>query len=304
MSKRRSGLAKHRRAYCNPVTIVNCSPGTITIINILEDYDSNWLGDPAGYTAKFTIDWDALPGVSSYTVETSPIFSPNPDIVVHSPSSATNAFVYVHTDNYYLIEHVITITANTPCGVAIGNTSLGGCFLPGSLVQMADGTTKAIEDVCVNDLVLGAFGEFNTVLALHHPLLGDEVMCNINGEHSTTNHHPHISFDKKFYCGNTEPLNTTYGQMHQVIDAEGNVVERMLHGLKKDRILKLELGIELKTVGGSKVTQSLETYSMPPDTQLYHLMVGGSHTYHVDGYAVTGWPDETDFDYDEWTIKN
>ena len=42
---------------------------------------------------------------------------------------------------------------------------------------------------------------------------------------------------------------------------------------------------------------------MPSDTQLYNLVVGGSHTYHVDGYAVTGWPREDDFDYDRWICK-
>jgi hypothetical protein len=50
--------------------------------------------------------------------------------------------------------------------------------------------------------------------------------------------------------------------------------------------------------------KSLETYSMPPDTQLYNLVVGGSHTYHVDGYAVTGWPREDDFDYDLWVARS
>ena len=42
---------------------------------------------------------------------------------------------------------------------------------------------------------------------------------------------------------------------------------------------------------------------MPEDTQLYNLVVDGSHTYHVDGYAVTGWPSENDFDYDTWSRK-
>jgi hypothetical protein len=31
--------------------------------------------------------------------------------------------------------------------------------------------------------------------------------------------------------------------------------------------------------------------------------MSGSHTYHVDGYAVTGWPSEHDFDYDTWNAK-
>ena len=98
-------------------------------------------------------------------------------------------------------------------------------------------------------------------------------------------------------------MDTAYGKIHKIIDADGNVVERMLQGLNKERIQKLELGVELKTIDGSKVTHSLETYSLPYETQLYHLMVGGSHTYFVDGYAVTGWPDEKDFDYDNWVIR-
>ena len=175
------------------------------------------------------------------------------------------------------------------------------CFLAGSLVHMADGTTKCIEDVQVNDLVIGAFGEINTVLALHRPILGTAKMCKINNEHNTTNHHPHVSIDKKFYCGDPGLVSSsTYGHKHKVIDANGNIVERMLDGLKKERIQKLELGVELKTIEGSRLINSLEVYSMPQDTQLYNLVISGSHTYHVDGYAVTGWPSEKDFDYDNW----
>lgn len=170
---------------------------------------------------------------------------------------------------------------------------------------MADGSQKVIEDVRVGDAVLGAFGETNTIVALHRPLLGSALMCKINGEHSTTNHHPHISIDRKFYCGNPALVSgSTYGHMHKVIDADGAVVDHMLHGLKKERILPLSIGVELKTVEGSRTTKTLETYSMPADTQLYNLVVGGSHTYHVDGYAVTGWPREDDFDYDTWTATS
>jgi phosphoribosylformylglycinamidine (FGAM) synthase PurS component len=167
---------------------------------------------------------------------------------------------------------------------------------------MADGTTKPIEDVQVNDLVIGAFGEINKILALHLPILGSSDMCKINDEHSTTNHHPHVSLDKKFYCGDTD-LSSTYGHKHKVIDEYGNTVERMLDGLNKERIKKLHIGVNLKTIEGSRITNSIEIYSMPEDTQLYNLVVDGSHTYHVDGYAVTGWPSEHDFDYDNWTSK-
>jgi hypothetical protein len=170
---------------------------------------------------------------------------------------------------------------------------------------MADGSTKAIEDVQVNDLVIGAFGEINRVLALHRPILGSTAqMCKINDEHSTTNHHPHVSADKRFYCGDPDLVsNSTYGRKHNVIDEFGNTVERMLHGLAKERIGKLVTGIELKTIEGSRIAETIELYSMPETTQLYNLAIDGSHTYHVDGYAVTGWPSEHDFDYDSWCRK-
>ena len=170
------------------------------------------------------------------------------------------------------------------------------------MVQMADGSQKAIEDVVVGDQVLGAFGEVNPVLALHRPLLGTAHMNRINGEHSTTAHHPHVSVDRGFYC--SEPATVeqaTYGHEHDVMDGSGVVVKRMLHGLKKGRVQRLDLGIVLKTVEGGRPVTSLETYEMPPETQLYNLVTGGSHTYHVDGYAVTGWPREDDWDYDTWT---
>jgi hypothetical protein len=77
----------------------------------------------------------------------------------------------------------------------------------------------------------------------------------------------------------------------------------MLDGLAKERILQLVTGIELKTIEGSRAVETIEVYSMPEDTQLYNLVIDGSHTYHVDGYAVTGWPSELDFDYDIWSLK-
>jgi len=170
---------------------------------------------------------------------------------------------------------------------------------------MADGSQKPIEEVCVGDTVLGAFGEVNTVLALHRPLLGKARMCRINDEHSTTNHHPHVSADRRFYCGDPAAvLGATYGREHDVIDGTGSVVKRMLHGLAPGRIEQLTVGVDLKTVDGSRPVKSLDLFDLPADTQLYNLVISGSHTYHVDGYAVTGWPREDDWDYTLWTPRS
>jgi hypothetical protein len=239
-----------------------------------------------------SIAWNATPGAISYSVTTN---YPNSSVVV----SGTTATI---TSPDFFNDFNATVTAVNSCSSSSASEILfGPCFLAGSLVAMGDGSTKAIEDVQVGDVVLGAFGELNEVLALHRPLLGENKMTKINEEHSTTSHHPHISIDKKFYSNNpTTTTEATYGRHHNVIDADGSVVSMFLHGLKKERILQLQGGIELKTTDGSRVVRHLEMYSLPPETQLYNLVVGGSHTYHVDGYAVTGWPREDDFDYDAW----
>ena len=249
------------------------------------------------YNGAYAVTWDTSPFATSYTL-TSDIAT---DLVI--PTGETSATVYLLSSGDYSTSRTFTLTVNTSCGTSTSSiASLLPCFLAGSVVHMSDKSTKPIEDVLVGDTLLGAFGEINTVLALHRPLLGKAKMCRINNDHSTTNHHPHISLDKRFYCGNPELLmGSTYGRTHIVIDADGNQVERMLHGLKKERVHPLRLGIELKTAEGSRVVNKLETYGLPEDTQLYNLVVSGSHTYHVDGYAVTGWPSEQDFDYDTWT---
>lgn len=281
----------------NDISVISCSPpGEITGFTFSDLLEASGTPYFPEYNVYYNVSWDPLPGATSYTLTSNFTI----DIIVHATPTSTTATIYLPFSDYET-DRLYTLTATTACGNATISEILLPCFLEGSLVQMADGTTKPIEDVLVNDVVLGAFGELNIVLALHRPLLGNALMCKINEEHSTTNHHPHISVDKKFYCGNPDLVSqSTYGHLHKVIDADGNIVDRMLHGLKRERIEKLYIGVELKTVEGSRLTQSMETYSMPEDTQLYNLVVSGSHTYHVDGYAVTGWPREDDFDYDKW----
>lgn len=246
----------------------------------------------------FDISWNAIPGVTSYAVTV----NTSDNYVVLYPTTTTATLYINYISGISQEPYHVTVTASDRCQTS-GNGTAYPCFLAGSLVQMADGSQKAIEDVAIGDVVLGAFGEANPVLALHRPLLGSAHMNRINGEHSTTAHHPHVSVDRGFYC--SEPAtaeNATYGQEHEVIDETG-VVKRLLHGLKKGRVQRLDLGIVLKTVEGGRPVTSLETYSLPPETQLYNLVTGGSHTFHVDGYAVTGWPREDDWDYDNWCPK-
>ena len=170
---------------------------------------------------------------------------------------------------------------------------------------MADGTSKAIESVIVGDKVRGAFGETNTVIGLHRPLLGAGTIVNIINEHKTTAHHPHVAADKTMYCVSPHIINSfTYGKTHNIIvDNTGKTENRVMYGLHPSRIQKLDVGVELQTLNGAKRVDTLETLKMSPFTQVYHLVVDGSHTFIVDSYAVTGWPREDDFDYDTWARR-
>jgi hypothetical protein len=107
-----------------------------------------------------------------------------------------------------------------------------------------------------------------------------------------------------FHCVAPEIISTlTYGKKHTVINAAGKKEHRMMKGLNKERIKKLEVGTVLQTGTGPKVVSTLDDISMSPFTQVYHLVVDGSHTYIVDNYAVSAWPNEDDFDYNTWKSK-
>jgi hypothetical protein len=224
---------------------------------------------------------------------------------IYSVESDKAGFIIQYPlDNYNPNEYnEATVTASNACSQTSVIASLG-CFLKGSPVTMIDGTTKPIESVEVGDRVQGAFGETNTVIGLHRPLLGAGSIDKINDEHSTTSHHPHVSPDKTFSCTRPDIVSAfTYGQKHCVILGNGKKELRVMPGLAKERLQTMSIGTFLQTVTGPREVKTIEKVPMSPFTQVYHLVVDGSHTFMVDGYAVTGWAREDDFDYDSWVPR-
>jgi hypothetical protein len=280
-------------ACCGTISQPCSTPDSVTNLTVNTSYNSDASG-----AIIVDVSWDPSPLATSYTILANyPINS----IVFTTLTSAVIGVLWPVDINEP--DLIITVTANNSCGSSAGvSGNVAPCFLAGSLVYMADGSMKAIEDVLVGDSVVGAFGEINTVLALHRPLLGNYHMVHINSNHYTSAHHPHVTVDKKFVC--TEPSvveNQTYGREHIVINANGEEELRMLYGLNKGRVEQMQVGTLLKGIHGEIPVETIEFTDMPADTQLYNLVVSGSHTYNVDGYAVTGWPREDDFNYDTWS---
>ena len=254
--------------------------------------------------------------------------------ITYNPSPETAVAVYVPTDPNLFLANLVGLSSKAKYVMIYNNTSkvitynlgpLGSyliesgngilaynkgiaasCFLAGSPVTLADGTTKLIEHVQVGDIVLGAFGEHNTVTALKHGKLGLGKMCKINDEHITTLNHPHITPTKGFTScnGSIATDGTVLTDTHsEIVNNASDDLYYSLFELKKGSIKPLQLGSALKTVDGQKTVTTLELLNLSADTSIYNLYVNGSHTYYVNGYAVTGGMYQTDFDVDTWTVK-
>ena len=184
-----------------------------------------------------------------------------------------------------------------------GGAGGGECFVAGQMVTMADGTTTQIENVQPGMLVQGAGGEANKVIAVAYSTVRRRVMWNINDTHLTTADHPHLSVDRKnFHSISPSSVEAYWGQSENVV-MEGGVHGPMKnHGLSRGRVTQLAVGDVLLGTDGARVVSSVKPVAHHPATPLYNLAVGGSHTFFVDGWAVTGWPREDDFDYAAWKV--
>lgn len=177
------------------------------------------------------------------------------------------------------------------------------CFLAGSVVVMADGSLRLIEDVKIGDYVRGAYGEANKVLAYDRPLLGNRKVYLINGEHRTTDEHTHMRPDRSFGMIDiaTWLANENFVMQEVITDDHGTTEMWRMPGTDDMTVVcQLALGEEFWTINGPKTFSSLDSFELPQDTQLYNLVLDGSHTYFVEGYCVTGFINGRDFDYKNW----
>jgi hypothetical protein len=175
------------------------------------------------------------------------------------------------------------------------------CFPAGTMVEMADGRFQAIEHVNVGDLVRGRYGEANEVLALDRPLLGMRPLFVMNGEHRTTGEHTHWTKDGPTVI-DLEGFLRERSTYHPVMLDDGSIDQWLFVGLTRP-VTPMRVGVQACYRDGFKRITSIEPCdpaTAPPELQLFNLVLGGSHTMRLDGYLVTGWPTESDFDYDRW----
>jgi len=149
------------------------------------------------------------------------------------------------------------------------------CFIAGTEVLLEDKTWKKIEDVELDQILIGKDGSKNKILRLHRPKLGinddwlphKQRMVSINGsEFATSEDHMFFTTDG-WKAPDAESCNLVH---KHTIEAEGFTVT------------DLQLGDDIVTDDGRLVkVNSIEFRDDDPELQLYNFWTNGNHTYHV-----------------------
>ena len=143
------------------------------------------------------------------------------------------------------------------------------CFVAGTIVTLANGIKKKIEDVEIGDSLLGQDGAINHVLEFDHPMLGGRDLYGINesGPFMTPEH----------------PVFTKDGWKAPVME---NTLQAYPH-LESIMVGNLEVGDEILTENGDYVVvESIERHQNEPDQRVYNFILDGNNTYHADGLLV------------------
>lgn len=171
------------------------------------------------------------------------------------------------------IDQTVTTTNNTtsrfipdPPPPSNGGGGGGSCFVKGTVVTMADGSQKKIEEVEIGEKLLGQDGSINTVLEHDHPMLDGRDLIGINGSGAfNTPEHPFFTKDGWKAYSMADTLRH-YPHLEEIMNGD------------------LEVGDEILTVDGTWMTiESLEVFAGEPEQQVYNFILDGNNTYFANG---------------------
>jgi hypothetical protein len=179
-----------------------------------------------------------------------------------------------------------------------------GCFPLDAQVLMHDYTLKPLGEIQVGDRLIGGHGYVNTVLALEPAELGHNVIYGINQNHFTTSNHRHLTTQGWASLNPTNTQSEHEQWFPVIVDNQGTQQMRQLVKFYNTPVHKLTTQSVLDGVPGAvPVTQITEHRDWDPATPVRSLIMDGSHTFVVNGYIVSGWATDLDFDYTTWQPK-
>jgi len=146
----------------------------------------------------------------------------------------------------------------------------GSCFIAGTKITMADGTTKNIEDIIVGDKVKGYKGD-NEVIKLDPTLLGERKLYSFNN----TEH---------YFFTSEHPFMTDEGwksiKPEKTKERDGIELYNQLKG-------ELKVGDKLITENGLLEITDIKSKDIEsPKTPLYNFNVSNDNSYIADKYVV------------------
>lgn len=143
------------------------------------------------------------------------------------------------------------------------------CFVAGTLIDMADGSTKVIEAVAIGDRLKGKDGAINTVQHFIRPVLGNRKLVGFNGGTPfMTNDHPVLTVDGAWKS--IDPDSTASNYAHANLNPTQLIV---------GDVINTGDGQGLKIV-------SIEQYTDHYDLPVYNFSLDGNNTYIANGLVV------------------
>ena len=149
------------------------------------------------------------------------------------------------------------------------HTKGGGCFIAGTQVLMADGSSKNIENVQVDESVKGNISN-NTVLELVPAILGGSLLYGFNG-------------DDVFFTP-SHPFLTTEGW--KSISPTATISEGVEGFETTSSIGQLEINDVISGSSSNVTINSIVSASANSRLSLYNFNVDGDNTYYADNYVV------------------
>ena len=163
------------------------------------------------------------------------------------------------------------------------------CFIAGTRVLMADGTSRNIESVRIGEKVRGKNGAVNTVTGIERPRLGGRLLYAINGGRAfVTAEHPFWtssgwkSIDPRATFAENPRLNVGTLAVGDRIAAVAPRAEPRLAAAGGGAVAASYAPARLKTIA----VRSILGVTGDPRTTVYNLLLDGDHTYFADGFLV------------------
>ena len=178
------------------------------------------------------------------------------------------------------------------------NCDGGSCFIAGTLVLMEDLSWKKIEDIHKGDKVIGLNNTVNTVLQPYKTVVGNRRSIMTFQDNSifwSSEHAFWIKSEDQEYFG-THDYNQYLREKNDIIQMDDGSVF-IYGGLTKKPPIVITTAVDYAHIEGWKKQLAIIDNSFPSDTEVYSLIVTGSHSYIANGYVVSGFAHDDDFDY-------